>query len=93
MGNLAIERKIFTHNKYYFFELFVLLFGFFLMSFVSYSIYLELATLTMTLIGYIILGLVHHFANHDLKRKIMIEYVLVGSIIFTAFIFLNASRL
>ncbi len=81
------------HNSYYFIELLVLLFGFFLIVFFSYSIILQFMILTILLMSYISLGFVHHFVNHTFSSKIVIEYTLVSALILAGFLFLNINRL
>ena len=29
---------------------------------------------------YMILGILHHFVNHELTAKIMVEYILIGAL-------------
>lgn len=82
-----------NHTAYYFIELFVLLFGFFLILAFSFQLYIQIGILGAVLLCYIVLGLLHHASSHNLHRKIIVEYILVSAIIFAAFLFLNAGRL
>lgn len=41
---------------------------------------LQIATGIITAVGYVIWGIVHHAIQGDLHRKIVVEYVLLGSI-------------
>lgn len=82
-----------NHVAYYFIELFVLLIGFFLVLMFPSQFLIQLGILFCILVAYIMIGLLHHASNHDLKRKIALEYILVSAIIFGAFLFLNAHRL
>lgn len=83
----------FRHHTYYFLEFLTLLFGFFLVAFFANNIMLQLYILAGVLFAYFILGVFHHELHHNLKLKIVIEYFLVGLLIFSAFLFLNSSRL
>ena len=46
----------------------------------SFSKQLQMVTVVTTVLLYIIFGIVHHKENHDLTAKIVIEYVLIGSL-------------
>lgn len=87
-----ILKKI-PHQFYYFFELTVLSSGFFIIFLLSYNLYLQAATLGLILSFYSLLGIVHHKIHHALRRKIVIEYILVSTVIFAVFIFLNIGKL
>lgn len=43
-------------------------------------IIIQSAIITLTVVSYIILGLVHHKLNHELTSKIVVEYVLIGAL-------------
>lgn len=81
------------HILYYFLEALFLFFGFFAVSFFSYNFTLQLGLLTLLLGGYIALGFIHHAAQHDIRAKIMVEYVLVSLLILAVFIFLHSGRI
>lgn len=85
-------RKI-PHQAYYFFELAVLVAGFYIIFLLSYSFYLQAASLVLVLIFYTTLGILHHILHHDLYPKIVIEYVLVSLMILAVFVFLNTSKI
>lgn len=85
--------KKYRHFTYYFLEFGVLLVGFVLISAFAYNIYLQVLFLGLTLISYIMLGVIHHEIHHSMKIKIMVEYLLVSLIILAAFVFLNSTRL
>lgn len=85
--------KKYRHHIYYFLEFGVLLAGFILVSAFSYNIYLQLLFLGLTLVSYVMLGVIHHEIHHSMKIKIMVEYLLVSLIILAAFVFLNSTRL
>ncbi len=81
------------HQFYYILELLVLTLGFFLIIIVSFNLYLQTISLISVLIIYSLLGLLHHVLHHTLRRKIVVEYILVSAVIFTAFIFLNIGKI
>jgi len=83
----------FAHHTYYFLEILTLLFGFYLISFFANDILLQFKILVGVLSAYILMGILHHRVHHNLKLKIVIEYFLVSLLIFSAFLFLNSSRL
>jgi len=81
------------HQLYYLVELLVLLAGFYVIFLLSYSFYLQLTALILVLIFYSVLGMVHHEMHHALRRKIVIEYILISLIIFAVYIFMNSGKL
>ena len=86
-----IMQKI-PHQVYYLLELLALFLGFFFIFLLSPNFKLQIAALVILLILYTILGIVHHGVHHTLKRKILLEYVLVSAVILSAFLFLNISK-
>ncbi len=87
-----ILRRI-PHQFYYIFELGLLMSGFFLIFLLSYNTFLQAITLIIVLIFYSLLGIVHHKIHHALRGKIVIEYILVSTVIFAVFLFLNIAKL
>lgn len=81
------------HQFYYILELLVLTLGFFLIVIVSFNLYFQAISLISVLIIYSLLGLLHHALHHTLRRKIVVEYILVSAVIFTAFIFLSIGKI
>ena len=41
---------------------------------------LQMAIVVLTTLSYVAFGILHHFLNHDLNTKIVIEYTLIGSL-------------
>lgn len=68
------------HIAYYFFLLLILLLGLILSFYFSFDRQLQMLAIIMTAISYVVWGVSHHFVHHDLTPKIMIEYVLIGSL-------------
>lgn len=48
---------------------------------------LQILTVITAAFFYIIFGIVHHLVNHDLKPKIVIEYILIGALGATVVLF------
>ena len=70
--------KFKKHITYYFFLLLILLSGLTLTFLAAPRLALQTLIVFVTVVFYIILGISHHFINHDLTVKIMVEYVLIG---------------
>jgi hypothetical protein len=49
---------------------------------------LQMAFVILIAIFYIIWGIVHHAINHSLNSKIVVEYILIGSLGIAALVFL-----
>lgn len=73
-------KKLKKHFLYYVSLLIILLFGFSLSFLVYPNLWLGFLIISITVVFYIILGIIHHFANHELSAKIMVEYVLIGAL-------------
>lgn len=58
---------------------------------VSYDRSLQMTIVTLTVILYVIWGILHHIINHDITSKIVIEYVLMGSLGLSIVLFLLRS--
>jgi presenilin-like A22 family membrane protease len=76
-----------SHISYYIFLLVILFFGFILAS-LSANRQMQIAIIVLTTIFYVIWGIFHHLINHDLTAKIVIEYILIGSLGLTVILFL-----
>lgn len=81
------------HNVYYIFELGVLLSGFFVVYLLSYNFTLQSIVLGIVLMSYAFLGILHHGLHHTLRAAIVIEYLLVSTLIFACFLFLNTGKI
>lgn len=81
------------HQLYYLIELIVLLAGFYIIFLLSYNFYLQGLALFLVLVFYTVLGIFHHEVHHTLKRKIVIEYILISLMILAVFIFMNSERI
>lgn len=71
-------KKFLKHFGYYLSMILIFALGF-LASVVSYpNLLLVFSALVLTVVFYVIWGIVHHKINHDLSTKIVLEYLLIG---------------
>lgn len=54
----------------------------------SFDKYIQSSIVVLMAFFYVIWGIFHHFVNHNLTRKIVIEYILIGAIGMTIILFL-----
>lgn len=82
-------KKILKHLNYYLLLLIIFSAGVIATAFASPNTNLQIAIITTTVILYVFWGILHHKINHELTRKITVEYLLIGllglSIIFFIF--------
>ena len=83
---------MFTHLKkhigYYFSLIIILVLGIFLSLQTSGDRQLQMLIMVMTVFFYVLWGILHHLLEHDLSIKIVIEYVLIGSLAMSIILFL-----
>ncbi|MDO8582967.1 MAG: hypothetical protein Q7R51_00365 [bacterium] len=70
--------KLIKHSGYYIALLSILVLGF-LLAYNSSDRGFQIGAIVVTTFFYILWGIMHHFLNHDLHVKIVIEYILIGS--------------
>ena len=73
-----MKKKIRKHLLYYVSLLIIFSIGFFLTVLVSPNLNLQKITISATIVSYVLWGIFHHYKNHELTRRIMIEYILIG---------------
>ena len=73
-------KKLHNHIGYSISLFLILVFGLILVSLSSPNRPLQMIEITIVTTFYIFWGILHHLVNHDLNVKIVIEYILVGSI-------------
>lgn len=79
----------FRKHLYYYFSLFVILgLGVFITLQLAPDKKLQVLGVVMTAFFYVAWGVLHHLVNHDLTVKIMVEYILIGSLGMTVVLFL-----
>lgn len=76
------------HQLYYLIEMLFLIGGFMLVSMVS-NFNIKVLGMGLVLVLYALIGIFHHKLHHNLKGKVMVEYILVSAVIFAIFLFLN----
>lgn len=75
-----MKNKIKKHFGYYFSLIAIFVSGLFLVFATGPNVLLQLSMVMITGIFYMILGASHHFVNHELTAKIMVEYILIGAL-------------
>lgn len=83
-----ILNQIKKHTGYYFSLIIILALGIFLSLQTSGDRQLQMLIMVMTVFFYVLWGILHHLLEHDLSIKIMIEYVLMGSLAMSIILFL-----
>lgn len=73
-------KKIQKHLGYYFSILLIFILGLFLTELFAPNLKLQIAVVAMTIFFYVFWGILHHKINHELTLKIVVEYVLIGSL-------------
>lgn len=76
------------HVLYYLFLTIILIFGVFLAVQFAYNKQLQMIMVMTVSLFYVGWGILHHFVHHDLSAKIVIEYVLIGSLGMTIVLFI-----
>lgn len=78
------------HLNYYIIETFILGIGFFGISMLSGSVQTQAMLMAAVVAVYMIMGIVHHQLKHDIHPKIVLEYVIIGALVFAIFVFLKS---
>lgn len=81
------------HYRYYFSLFIVLFFGILALVNSYYNRQLQILVIVLTSFLYVSLALIHHFLEHDLTAKIVVEYVLIAILGVSAFVFLLSAIL
>ena len=76
-----------NHTYYYISLLLILLFGF-LLAFFSADKQFQMLVIVLTSFCYVGWGILHHYLYHELSVKIMVEYILVGTLGATVIFFI-----
>lgn len=75
-----MKKKIKEHASYYLSLLLILAVGMLLASHTAYDTRLQFAVVALTTFCYLAWGILHHLLRHDLSAKVVVEYVLMGSL-------------
>ena len=81
------------HGLLYIIEFLIIGSGFAFLLTIPFPFYTQLSILLLILIIYVVTGLLHHRTHHDISIKVVLEYLLIGALVFALFIFLNIARL
>ena len=74
--------RVIRDHLYYYISLAVMvLLGGFLIVAASPYVQLQIVFIIMTAFFYICWGVAHHAMHHDLRAKIMVEYILIASLV------------
>lgn len=76
------------HLFYYLSLLGIVFLGIFLVLQLSFDRKLQVLLIVITAFFYVFWGILHHFLDHDLNIKIVVEYILIGSLGMTIILFL-----
>lgn len=75
-----MSKEVKDHIGYYVSLCFILVLSGILTLHFSSDRGLQMLTVVVTAIFYVLIGIVHHKENHDLTAKIVVEYVLIASL-------------
>ena len=75
-----MNKKIKKHLGYYFSMLLIFGLGLLLTEVFAPNLKLQISVVAITIFFYVFWGILHHKINHELTAKIVIEYVLIGSL-------------
>ena len=71
-------KKINEHVAYYVSLIIIFALGIFLMSSAAPNKQLQMLIFVIMAFFYVVWGVMHHFINHELSAKIVVEYILIG---------------
>jgi len=87
-----MSKKMKEHASYYLSLLLIFAVGMLLAFHTAYDTRLQFAVVVLTTFCYLVWGILHHLLRHDLSAKVVVEYVLMGSLgMAVALFFLRAS--
>lgn len=73
-----MKLKFVKHIPYYFGLITIFAIGLLAAIAVSPNIVLQALIVVATIVLYMFWGITHHFRSHELTKKIMVEYILIG---------------
>nr|MBI5455762.1 hypothetical protein [Candidatus Levybacteria bacterium] len=71
-------KKFQKHEGYYLSLSLIFFLGLLLTFLVSPNFVLQTIIILLTILFYVLWGILHHLINHELTAKIMVEYILIG---------------
>jgi hypothetical protein len=75
-----MKEKISKHLAYYISLITVLTLGLILIFFTRPNIVLQALVILLTVVFYVLWGILHHLVNHELSLRIVVEYILIGAL-------------
>lgn len=66
------------HITYYFLLILLMLVGLLSVIFAAGNSKLQMLILLLITFAYVVVGILHHYAEHDITAKVVIEYILIG---------------
>ncbi len=85
--------KLEKHTNYYAAEALILGLGFLAVYLLSSSVFNQTILMVALLFSYAVMGLVHHSLKHDINVKVVLEYILISTLVFTLFLFVRSGIL
>lgn len=82
-----------SHIFFYILEVILILGTFLVILILGLSLWEEVALLGGMLLSYIVLGILHHRSHHDIKGRVVLEYLLVSILVLSMYLFLNITRI
>jgi hypothetical protein len=79
-----------SDTSYYFIETLILSLGFFTLYMFPFAGYTQVIAMGVLVVAYAVMGIIHHTLDHDIHTKIVLEYILIGSLVFALFLFLRS---
>jgi len=73
-----MQERTLKHFWYYFALICVEISGLFAIVYFAYDKYLQMLVVSAMALFYVVWAVLHHQLHHDLQRKIVIEYILIG---------------
>lgn len=86
-------KKYPSHIILYILEVCLILGTFLIILTFGLTLWNEVLLLSVMLLGYIVIGILHHRTHHDIKGRVVLEYILVSILILSLYIFLNITRI
>lgn len=77
------------HINYYFLETLILGLGFFVVYMLE-TFMSQVIGLSFVLFLYVCMGFFHHYLQHDIHLKIVLEYIIISILVISLFIFLKS---
>lgn len=80
-----------THINYYILEAAILGLGFFIVYLLPPAN--QFIGITGVVLLYLVMGLLHHHTQHDMHKRIVLEYIIISVLVISLFIFFKSGRI